>query len=92
MTHVFAKLRIRGNSNKYRKVLSTKDDIYSNIEYLIIDAVSYNPGAKLDSGEWFMIPEFSKQRFSIDITSGAWETVDYDSLKKEKYRFFVCKE
>lgn len=85
MTHVFAKLRIRGNSNKYRKVLSTKDDIYSNIEYLIIDAVSYNPGAKLDTGEWFMIPEFSKQRFSIDITSGAWETVDYDSLKKEEY-------
>lgn len=85
MTHVFAKLKMRGKGNKYRKVLSTKNDIYSNIERLITDVVSYNPGAKLDPGEWFMIPAFSKQKFSIDITSDSWETVDYDGLKKEEY-------
>jgi len=85
MTHIFAKLRMRGNSNKYRKMVSTQDEVYGNIHRFITDTFPYNPGAKLDLGEWFIIPKFSEQRFSIDITSGTWETVDYDSLKKEEY-------
>ena len=85
MTHVFAKLRMRGNSNKYRKMLSTEEDVYRTPQQIVVESFPYNPGAKLDLGEWFMIPEFSRGRFSIDITSGAWETVDYDSLKKDDY-------
>jgi len=61
MTHVFAKLRMRGNSNKYRKMLSTEEEVYRTPQQIVIESFPYNPG------------------------SGAWETVDYDSLKKDDY-------
>mgnify|MGYP000902189605 CR=1 FL=1 len=83
MTHVFAKLRMRGNSNKYRKMLSTEEDVYRTPQQIVVESFPYNPGAKLDLGEWFMIPEFSRGRFSIDITSGAWETVDVDGFEAD---------
>lgn len=85
MNQVFVKLRMRGNSNKYRKMLSTENDIYGSINALIESSFTYAPGASLQPGEWFKIPNFSQKEFAIDVTKTSYETVDYDSLQKQEY-------
>lgn len=56
MTHVFAKLRMRGNSNKYRKMLSTEEEVYRTPQQIVTETFPYNPGAKLDlgGGLWYL--------------------------------------
>lgn len=80
MNHVYAKIKHRGKSNKYRKVLSTNENIYHPADELIESSCPYTPGTMLETGAWFKISEFSKQKYSIEITHDDYETVDYDSL------------
>lgn len=51
MSQVFAKVRIRGNRNKYRKILSTTEQVYHSPDELINSSCVYSPGANLDEGE-----------------------------------------
>lgn len=81
----FAKVRIRGNRNKYRKILSTTEQVYHSPDELINSSCVYSPGANLDEGEWFKISEFSQKEFSIEITQTNYESVDYDSLQISEY-------
>ena len=85
MSQVFAKVRIRGNRNKYRKILSTTEQVYHSPDELINSSCVYSPGASLDEGEWFKISEFSQKEFSIEITQTNYESVDYDSLQISEY-------
>lgn len=85
MNQVYAKIRLRGRTNKYRKVLSTEEGIYLSPKELIESSYSYLPDTKLDEDEWFKIPEFSQKEFSIEITKADYESVDYDSLRKFEY-------
>ena len=55
MNQVYVKIRLRGNANKYRKVLSTEEEVYHFPEELSNLSCTYSPGAILDVGEW---PEF----------------------------------
>lgn len=85
MNHVYAKIKHRGKSNKYRKVLSTNENIYHPADELIESSCPYTPGTMLETGAWFKISEFSKQKYSIEITHDDYETVDYDSLHESEY-------
>lgn len=85
MNYICAKIRIRGNGNKYRKLLSTEKVIYKPINELIGSSSEYTPTTLLDSDEWFKIPNFSDQNFSIDITKQNYESVDYDTLQKHEF-------
>lgn len=85
MNQVYVKVRLRGKANKYRKLLSTDENLYCSPDELIESSCPYTPGATLETGEWFKISEFSEKAFSIEITQKDYETVDYDSLQKAEY-------
>ena len=85
MNQVYVKIRLRGKANKYRKLLSTDENLYCSPNELIESSCPYTPGATLETGEWFKISEFSEKDFSIEITQKDYETVDYDSLQKAEY-------
>ena len=85
MNQVYVKIRLRGKANKYRKLLSTDENLYCSPDELIESSCPYTPGATLETGEWFKISEFSEKYFSIEITQKDYETVDYDSLQKAEY-------
>ena len=85
MNQVYVKIRLRGKANKYRKLLSTDENLYCSPDELIESSCPYTPGATLETGEWFKISEFSEKDFSIEITQKDYETVAYDSLQKAEY-------
>lgn len=85
MNQVYVKIRLRGKANKYRKLLSTDENLYCLPDGLIESSCPYTPGATLETGEWFKISDFSEKDFSIEITQKDYETVDYDSLQKAEY-------
>ena len=85
MNQVYVRIRLRGKANKYRKLLSTDENLYCSPDELIESSCPYTPGATLETGEWFKISEFSEKDFSIEITQKDYETVDYDSLQKAEY-------
>ena len=85
MNQVYVKIRLRGKANKYRKLLSTDENLYCSPDELIESSCPYTPGATLETGEWFKISEFSEKDFSIEITQKDYETVEYDSLQKAEY-------
>lgn len=85
MNQLYAKISARGKGNKYRKVLSTESYFYRPTTELIASSCQYTPGAILDDGEWFRIAAFSNTEFSLDLTKREYETVDYDSLRKDEY-------
>lgn len=63
MNHVVVKLRMRGQENKYRKILSDKtlyrlpDDIENRVEY--------SPEHNLDEDAWFAVSEFSQKEYCL---------------------------
>lgn len=85
MNQVYVKIRLRGKASKYRKLLSTDENLYCLPDELIESSCPYTPGATLETGEWFKISDFSEKDFSIEITQKDYETVDYDSLQKAEY-------
>lgn len=80
MSQLFVKIRFRGNGNKYRKLLSTDKCIYSMSRELIQSSITYHPQTLLGEGEWYFIKDFSQSKYTIDILSDQFETVDFDIL------------
>ena len=85
MDQVYAKIKSRSSSVKYRKLLSTEENIYAPMEQLVESYYPYSAGVTLNVGEWFKINEFSKKKYSIEITRVDYESVDFDSLQKHEY-------
>lgn len=85
MNHVIVKLKIRGKSNKYRKLIS--DISLYNMPDNLKDAISYTPAHNLDEDSWFVISEFSKKEYCIsllleDFVSTEFEVFDKDDFSK----------
>ena len=51
MANLCAKLKQR-EKNKYRKIVSTEDPVYSIEDITISTSTPYVPGAALEEGEW----------------------------------------
>lgn len=86
MNTVYVKLRMREHSNKYRKMLSTDEVVFSQISDLVESSTEYTPGTLLEDGEWFKIENASQQPYAIDIISTDFETVDFDSLSRPDFQ------
>lgn len=85
MQCVFAKIRERGKSDKYRRVLSTEEEIYRPRTDLIQGVYPYTAGASLQSEEWFKLEGFSKSDFAIDLIRNDYESVDHEQLQKNEF-------
>lgn len=86
MNIVCVKLRMRDRSCKYRKMLSTNENVFAEISEIVEASSVYTPGALLENGEWFKIENASQQRYAIDIISANFETVDFDSLSRTDFQ------
>lgn len=85
MNTVYVKLRIRGNENKYRKMLSTQEKIYEDSASMVEVSYDYTAGATLENGEWFKIENASQQSYAIDLIQQNYESLDFDSLSKRDF-------
>ena len=88
MNTICVKLRMREHTNKYRKMLSTNEKIFSEISELIVTSHTYTPGGLLEDGEWFEVANASQQFYAGDIISKDIETVDFDSLSRHHFTTF----
>lgn len=82
MNTVYVKIRKKGNANKYRKMLSTDENIYADISEMVETSNIYTAGCVLEDGEWFKIENASHQPFAIDIIQHNYESLDFDSLSR----------
>jgi len=81
VNHLMAKIRKRGNDNKYRKIRSDKKFYYKLPEDLD-NPIEYLPDHNLDEDSWFAISEFSKKPYCLDILKNNFESVEYPKLEK----------
>ena len=84
MTNLCAKLKQR-EKNKYRKIVSTDETVYSIEDITINTSTPYVPGVALEEGEWFSVPNASNQNYSIDLITSEYGIVDFDSLSKKEF-------
>ncbi len=84
MANICAKLKQR-EKNKYRKILSIDEPVYSIADITVSTSTPYVPGATLEEGEWFSIQNASNQEYSIDLLKSEHETVDFDSLSRSEF-------
>lgn len=85
MNSVFVKLRLRGKGNKYRKMLSTSENIYPNFSSMVNAAITYAPGALSEADEWFQICDASLEEYALDIFEDNFDSLDFDSLAREEF-------
>lgn len=84
MEYVCVKLKQR-EKDKYRKLLSINNALYE-IPKITADLVSiYAPGAVLENDEWFCIEEASQKKYSIDLISSDYESVDFQTLNRNDF-------
>lgn len=79
MKNICVKLSQR-ESGKYRKVLSSKENIFPTFDPENVSTYSYTPGATLQDDEWFCITDVKTKEYSIDLHSEKIITVDFKSL------------
>lgn len=84
MTVVNVRLRQR-TSNKNRKLLSTKENVYLSATELIGASLPYEPGASCADGEWFYIDDAMTQTYTKGLLDRGFDTVDFDLLRKSEF-------
>lgn len=84
MNNICVKLKQR-EKNKYRKMLSTNEIIYSEFDENAVSTSPYSSGAILEDEEWFCISEASKQKYANELMSGGFSTVDFESLDRKDF-------
>lgn len=81
MACICAKLQ----DNRYRKIASTDETIYSNKSIDTSMSMPYRPSALLDEGEWFSIDNASAQPYKIDLLTSDYSSVDFESLSRYEF-------
>ena len=79
MKNICVKLSQREN-NKYRKMLSSTDDIFPTFDPENTSTLPYTPGATLQDGDWFYITNAKEKNYSIDLFSETFTTADFESI------------
>ncbi|AFQ45262.1 hypothetical protein [Desulfosporosinus meridiei] len=78
MNHLIAKLRLRGNVPKYKKLLS--DVSLYELPDDFVSYVQYSPDHNLDEDSWFGIAQFSTKAFCLDFLKTPFNSAEYDVL------------
>ena len=84
MANLCAKLKQR-EKNKYRKIVSTDEPVYSIEDITINTSTPYVPGASLEEGEWFSVQNASSQEYKIDLLTTEQCTVDFTSMNRSEF-------
>jgi len=84
LANLCAKLKQR-EKNKYRKIVSTDEPVYSIEDITINTSTPYVPGASLEEGEWFSVQNASSQEYKIDLLMTEQCTVDFNSMNRSEF-------
>lgn len=79
MKNICVKLKQRENE-KYRKMLSSEENIFPEFDPENASTSPYTPGAMLQDDDWFCIQKAKEQDYSIDLFSESFTTVDFQEL------------
>lgn len=85
MNVIFAKLRLRGNVNKYRKILSTNEEVFPSFTNMVATTIPYVPGALSEIDEWFQLSDVSHTNYTLDLFNTDFNTLDFDSLARSEF-------
>lgn len=86
MDSVYAKIKQRTSENdKFRRVLSTDDMLYPDVEDLISNEVKYSPDTLLEEGDWFYISNFSDTEYCIIPIKRKMKGMDYNCLSSDEF-------
>lgn len=80
MNHLIAKLRMKGKTNKYRKILSN-DKIYT-LPNDLENPIQYCSDHKIEEDSWFGIAEFSSKDYCIPLLTETFNSAEFDKLDK----------
>lgn len=78
MNHLIAKIRLRGNAPKYKKLLSNVS--LFELPNDLTPHVQYSLDHTLDEDSWFGIEQFSAQAFCLDFLKTPFNSAEYDAL------------
>lgn len=81
MNHLMAKTK--GETGGFLKILSDKI-IFAKPDDLK-NSKSYEPNYKLEDDEWFMIKEFTSQKYCIDFLKENFVSAEYKQIKVREY-------
>ena len=84
MANLCAKLKQR-EKNKYRKIVSTDEPVYSIEDITVNTFTPYVPGAALEEGEWFSVQNASTQEYKIDLLTTEQFTIDFNSMNRNEF-------
>lgn len=78
MNHLIAKIKLRGNGPKYKKMISggTLFILPDHLETYI----QYSADHNLDEDSWFGIEQFSIKDFCLDFLKNTFNSAEYDML------------
>nr|UWI49646.1 hypothetical protein NZ312_16225 [Clostridioides difficile] len=90
MNHLIGKIKLRGNSPKYRKMISGK--VLFEKPSDLQDHIEYSSDHKLDEDSWFGIEEFSKKDYCLEVLKSTFNSTEYDTLETNQVDKldFIC--
>ena len=84
MNHVFAK--VKGDRKKpFVKVISNHT-LFETVNVDVTFCVPYVPDHNLDEDAWFKLEDFSHKVFCIDLLKNAFDSKEYEDLKKDQFQ------
>lgn len=85
MNFICVKLKQR-KKGKYRKMLSTNENIFPKFEPETVSTQEYTPGASLQDDDWFYIKNAKAKEYSIDLFSQEYGTADFQQLSRTDFK------
>jgi hypothetical protein len=74
----------------YKKILSRKENIFTDFKVDISNLVDYSSCYKLDEEEWFIIKEFSQKPFFINECNSKHNSGDFNQIDNKDYNKISC--
>lgn len=85
MSCINVKLRLRQARDKFRKLVSAKENIYPSKDEMVSSFLKYRSGASLENDNWFYVDGVSSAPYANDIIKRNFDSVDFESLCREDF-------
>lgn len=85
MSNIICGKLLTREKNKYRKITSSNNSIFSNFNLTNSNIYNYNPDTILEQGDYFYIENFIEKEYCIDLIKNNFSSVDFDNINKRDF-------
>lgn len=85
MSNIICGKLLTREKNKYRKITSSNNSIFSNFNLTNSNIYNYNPDTILEQGEYFYIENFMDKEYCIDLIKNNFSSIDFDNINKRDF-------